>query len=183
MIFLFIIKITVVSNLKGVLDSMFSTDWSKYIAVVSSSQISQKLEPKTRAPYRIGISPQILFNRILQNVVSILSPSISNIYVGSSSCEKHSIDFGKNAVQIWCIGESENGNNLSSGHLNKFNIGGSDISEILGCLLRRVRLSQCRFITFIWKSEYSYHWILRRKLTFDQKNHKKKDCQSFPQHI
>jgi hypothetical protein len=68
-----------------------------------------------------------LFHGPFDDELGVLGPSLSEINGFVSSREEDTVDFGENGGNLVLSAESVDGNNLSTGHLNKLDIRGGNV--------------------------------------------------------
>jgi hypothetical protein len=70
----------------------------------------------------------VLFHSVLQDVISVGSPSVTDVELDTSTWEEDTIEFWQEVSNVRLVAVSQNGNNLCAGHFNELDVRGSNVS-------------------------------------------------------
>lgn len=140
-----------VNELNGVDIRCLSVHSLQHIGIIISRQVRQQLMAKTSPPDREHFAIVILLFSEVQNKLGILGPFITDIDFVVSSGEQNTVDLWKELLNGLLSRIRKNGHNLSSWHLQVFNVGGCDVGS--------------RYVLTVdgVLSVDADHWVLRRQ--------------------
>lgn len=85
------------------------------------------METETCAPDWENVALVVLFHCVLQDVISVGSPSVTDVELDTSAWEEDAVKFWQEFSNVGLVAVCQNGNNLGAGHFNELDVRGSNV--------------------------------------------------------